>query len=79
MEQNLKEVFIARLVEAMESAGVSQSELSRRIGCSREYVHYYVHGRMVPNFYRAYEISKALGVDLYWLMGVEENESEQEE
>ena len=72
MEQNLKQVFIARLIEAMESAEVTQAELARRIGCSREYVHYYVHGRMVPNFYRAYEIAKALDVDLFWLMGVDE-------
>lgn len=79
MEENLKKVFRARLIEAMEEASVSQAELARRAGCGKENIHYYLHGRQVPNFYNAYAIARALGVDLYWLMGVEENESEQEE
>lgn len=79
MEENLKKVFRARLIEAMVGAGMSQAALARQTGCSRELIHYYLHGRQVPNFYNAYAIARALGVDLYWLMGVEENESEQEE
>ena len=71
MEENLKQLFRNRLIEAMDGACITQAELSRRTGCSRELIHYYVHGRQVPNFYNAYAIAKALDVDLYWLMGVD--------
>ena len=71
MEENLKQVFRERLMQAMEGASMTRAELSRRTGCSAELIHYYVHGRQVPNFYNAYAIAKALEVDLYWLMGVD--------
>ena len=76
MQENLKQVFQNRLIEAMEEAGMTQAELARRAECGIENIHYYVHGRMVPNFYRAYAIANALGVDLYWLMGVKEDKEE---
>ena len=72
MEEHLKKVFRERLMQAMEGASMTQAELARQTGCGKELIHYYTHGRQVPNFYNAYAIAKALGVDLYWLMGVEE-------
>lgn len=77
MEENLKKVFRARLIEAMEEASVTQAELARRTGCGKENIHYYLHGRQVPNFYNAYAIARALGVDLYWLMGVEDEDEKE--
>ena len=73
MEENLKKVFRERLMQAMEGASMTQAELARQTGCGKELIHYYTHGRQVPNFYNAYAIAKALGVDLYWLMGVDED------
>lgn len=73
MEENLKKVFRERLMQAMEGASMTQAELARQTGCGKELIHYYTHGRQVPNFYNAYAIAKALGVDLYWLMGVEDD------
>lgn len=77
MEENLKKVFRARLMQAMEETSVTQAELARRTGCGKENIHYYLHGRQVPNFYNAYAIARALGVDLYWLMGVEEKDEKE--
>ena len=77
MEENLKKVFRARLMQAMEETSVTQAELARRTGCGKENIHYYLHGRQVPNFYKAYAIARALGVDLYWLMGVEEKDEKE--
>ena len=78
MNEELKNVFRERLMQAMEGAGMTQAELARRTGCGKELIHYYIHGRQVPNFYNAYAIAKALGVGLYWLMGVVDEDDEKE-
>ena len=65
------ETFAERLQHAMDDAGLTQAELSRRANISRASVSLYLSGQTkMPTNSVMYRIARALSVDKDWLSGV---------
>jgi transcriptional regulator with XRE-family HTH domain len=65
--------FGQRLKEARERKGLSQSELARRCGVSRELITNVEAGRRTMSIRNARTIARELGVGLDWLAGTFED------
>ena len=61
--------FYQRMREAMEAAGLSQSELCERTKIPKSAMSQYLSGAFKPKQERTYLIAHALGVSESWLMG----------
>ena len=61
--------FQERLIEALTTKNMTQSELGRSIGLTRSGVNKYVKGIAIPSMARINMISQTLGVSEIWLMG----------
>lgn len=61
--------FYQRMREAMEAAGLSQSELCERTKIPKSAMSQYLSGAFKPKQERTYLIARALGVSESWLMG----------
>jgi len=61
-------MFKDRLNEAMIRAGISNADLARAVGVSRQAVTYWKSGRSVPSSAVAKQVADALRVDPVWLM-----------
>ncbi|EZP65344.1 Pyocin repressor protein [Sphingomonas paucimobilis] len=67
LEQRPSPPSAARLREAMKRRAVSQKQLARAVGCSKEAIHKMVWGRTQQSRYLP-EIAAILGVPLNWLL-----------
>jgi DNA-binding phage protein len=56
--------FIDKLVEKAERDGLSLSEVARRAGCGRSYLHRVIHGEQSPSFVWVQKVAKAVGLKL---------------
>ncbi|MDR0331171.1 MAG: helix-turn-helix domain-containing protein, partial [Chitinispirillales bacterium] len=56
--------FAANLIAALRAAGISQSDLAKRVGCSRSAVSDYVCGGKLPRKGMLERINEALGTNL---------------
>ena len=62
-----RDAFRARLKEL----GLTQADLARRLGVSRQVVSYYVNGERVPSLVRAVQIESITGTPpRLWVNGV---------
>lgn len=61
------EGFAERLRFLMFRNGISQVELSRKVGCSKHTIYKYTIGKTTPRIDRLYQISNALGCSIDWL------------
>ncbi|MBQ2428983.1 MAG: helix-turn-helix transcriptional regulator [Ruminococcus sp.] len=61
--------FYQRMREAMEAAGLSQSEICERTKIPKSAMSQYLSGAFKPKQERTYLIARALGVSESWLMG----------
>ena len=61
--------FYQRMREAMDAAGLSQSELCERTNIPKSAMSQYLSGAFKPKQERTYLIARALGVSESWLMG----------
>lgn len=65
----MKQTFRQRLVDAMRSKGLTQTELSVATGISKARINQYVNGVYEAKQDGVYLIAKALNVSEAWLMG----------
>lgn len=65
-----KDIFSRRLVMAMGAAGLTQQELSVRVGCAQPDISRYLKGR-VPSGEKLVAIAQALGTTAECLLGFE--------
>lgn len=61
----ISEAFGRRLDAILKRRGISNAELSRRIGCSKGYVWQLRHGRQAPTIVTLYYMKLAIG-DISW-------------
>lgn len=54
-------LFKRKLKNMMSYKGITQDELSRRVGTSQVMIHKYTRGTAIPNAYRLYLIAESLG------------------
>ena len=64
-------IFAERLIEALETRGMSAAELSRRLGVDEGTVSNYKKGRYEPKQRRLQQISDTLNVSIAWLLGAD--------
>ena len=68
-----KNSFAYRFVEAMDSAGLSQGEVAKRLATSKSLVSNWANNKTVPALKNCKKLSKLLSVSIeYLLTGVEE-------
>ena len=60
-----------RFKNAMSACGLSQQELANRSGIGKSSISHYVNGSNEPGNKAAYALSKVLGVNPAWLMGLD--------
>lgn len=60
--------FASRLKQAMDQAGVNQSELAVRTGASKAAVSQYLSGKNIPGIDRIQALAEALGVTFDYLI-----------
>lgn len=65
----METTFQQRLIEAMEKREVTQTELARLTGLSKPRISQYVNGVYEAKSQALYKLSKALNVNVAWLMG----------
>ena len=69
-EDECKREFKYRLYHALDSRGMTQTELCRRAGISQPQLSRYMTGKAMPSFYVVDRIAKALGCSIddfrYW-------------
>lgn len=63
------ESFAKRLKEAIESRGLTQTELAKRTGLDKSLISNYLSGRYKAKSQNLYLIANALNVSEAWLMG----------
>ena len=64
-----------RLIEAFNRSGLSQTELCNKTGINKGALSSYLSGRYFPKQKAIEALSSALGVSVYYLMGVDEPSS----
>lgn len=70
--------LVSRINEALSRNEMSKAELSRRTGISPSSLSEYLSGKYEPKQDKIYLISRALNVDPVWLLGFEDEDSEQQ-
>lgn len=70
--------LVSRINEALRRNEMSKAELSRRTGISPSSLSEYLSGKYEPKQDKIYLISRALNVDPVWLLGFEDENSEQQ-
>lgn len=73
--QSIMRIFPKRLSDARIGAGISQSELARRIFVRRESVARWEQGTRVPSAENIAILCRVLHVSADWLLGLGEKES----
>lgn len=68
MSSKLHEFFLINVRDAMREQGMTQLELSQRLGVSRPYVNQVLSGKWVPGLELVERIANALGVSAAQLM-----------
>lgn len=63
------EEIAKRFRMAMENAGITSAELSRRSGVNKASISHYQNGSHCPHNDNAYKIAQVLDVNPVWLMG----------
>ena len=58
--------FEERLIRALEEAGISQSELGRRVGVNSQSVSGWCNAGIIPRKEKLALLPEALGKPLYW-------------
>lgn len=72
----MSSIFAARLKQARESRGISQSELARQSGITVQSISSYESDDpKEPKIYSASKIAETLNVSLDWLCGINDEES----
>lgn len=66
---NNKPIFTVRLKQALEEAGMTQAELSRRTGIHKATINQYLTGRYKAKQDGVYKIAAVVGCDPMWLLG----------
>lgn len=64
-----KVTFSNRLLVAMQSRGVNQTQLAERTKISKSMISEYLQGKYLPKQDKVYKIARSLEVDESWLMG----------
>ena len=64
------ESFAQRLRQAMDAAGLNQTELHEKAGIGKSAINAYLKGKYLPKQDKLYKIAKALNVPPSYLMGV---------
>ena len=65
-------VFAKRLKELCEYLHISQSELAKRIGVTRQTVNYWINAKTTPSFESLCSIAELLGCSKAYLLGYED-------
>lgn len=68
----MEHLFSKRLKKAIESKGITQSELAKSSGIRASSISDYLTGKYAPKQDKIYLLAKALGVTPGWLMGYDE-------
>lgn len=63
--------FANRLLDAMQSRGVNQSQLAERTKISKSMISEYLQGKYLPKQDKVFKIASSLDVSESWLMGYE--------
>jgi putative transcriptional regulator len=66
--------FGGRLKEARERKGMTQADLARQAGVSRELINNVENGRKLMSLPHARAVARVLGVGLDWMVGTFETE-----
>ncbi|WP_313021397.1 helix-turn-helix domain-containing protein [Atlantibacter hermannii] len=66
--------FEERLIRALEEAGISQSELGRRVGVNSQSVSGWCNAGIIPRKEKLELLPEALGKPLYWFFMSDEEE-----
>lgn len=64
-----KVTFSNRLLVAMQSRGVNQTQLAERTKISKSMISEYLQGKYLPKQDKVFKIARSLEVDESWLMG----------
>ena len=70
--------FENRLQQAIDEAGISQSELGRRVGVNSQSVSGWCNAGIIPRKEKLALLPQALGRPLYWFFMSEEEEPPQQ-
>lgn len=65
-------IFSERLKDILQERQMSQSELARKTGISRQNIYQYANGKTVSSLENLVKISKALNVSTDYLLGLSE-------
>ena len=71
-------IFAQRLRKLMERKDITQEELAKKAGCSRQAVSQYMDGSSVPNVDKLLGIADYFGVSIDYLLGREKKPTENE-
>ncbi|MDM3155775.1 helix-turn-helix domain-containing protein [Citrobacter sp. Cf122] len=74
LDLELKMNFEERLQRALDEAGMSQSELGRRIGVNSQTVSHWCNAGIFPRKEKLILLPEALGKPLYWFFMTDEEE-----
>lgn len=74
LDWELKMNFEERLQRALDEAGISQSELGRRIGVNSQTVSHWCNAGIFPRKEKLVLLPEALGKPLYWFFMTDEEE-----
>lgn len=74
LDLELKMNFEERLQRAIDEAGISQSELGRRIGVNSQTVSHWCNSGIFPRKEKLILLPEALGKPLYWFFMTDEEE-----
>lgn len=74
LDLGLKMNFEERLQRAIDEAGISQSELGRRIGVNSQTVSHWCNSGIFPRKEKLILLPEALGKPLYWFFMTDEEE-----
>ncbi|EKY3920330.1 helix-turn-helix domain-containing protein [Enterobacter hormaechei] len=74
LDLELKMNFEERLQRAIDEAGISQSELGRRIGVNSQTVSHWCNSGIFPRKEKLVLLPEALGKPLYWFFMTDEEE-----
>ena len=62
-----------RLIDSMNSKGISAQELSNKSGVGKSAISHYINGNNEPRSVNAGKMADVLGVNPMWLMGFDED------
>lgn len=66
-----------RIAEAREARGYTQEQLAQAIGTTQQTIQRWESGQVTPRIDKVEDVSRALGITMSFLLGIDDNKKEQ--